>query len=129
MPSVSSATLAAVVPLTGSNMESRAIPEGAVVRDGRAGSMVYFNVVSAKFFASTRIPCFPQEYDGVDATGGAQAREVADVFEVPLEHFLIEVNHQISSREYQGRQLTVVFHESSERSRVGCIVDPTRWTI
>src|SRR4051794_11083166 len=34
----------------------------------------------------------------------AQAREVADVFEVPLEHFLDEVNHQISSREYQGRQ-------------------------
>ena len=34
----------------------------------------------------------------------AQAREVADVFEVPLGHFLDEVNHQISSREYQGRQ-------------------------
>jgi len=34
----------------------------------------------------------------------AQAREVADVFEVPLEHFLNEVNHKISSREYQGRQ-------------------------
>lgn len=34
----------------------------------------------------------------------AQAREVADVFEVPLEHFLDEVNHQIGSREYQGRQ-------------------------
>ena len=34
----------------------------------------------------------------------AQAREVADVFEVPLEHFLDEVNHQIASREYQGRQ-------------------------
>ncbi len=34
----------------------------------------------------------------------AQVREVADVFELPLEHFLNEVNHQISSREYQGRQ-------------------------
>ncbi len=34
----------------------------------------------------------------------AQAREVADVFEVPLDHFLNEVNHQISSREYQGRE-------------------------
>jgi 8-oxo-dGTP pyrophosphatase MutT (NUDIX family) len=34
----------------------------------------------------------------------AQAREVADVFEVPLDHFLDEVNHQIGSREYQGRQ-------------------------
>jgi 8-oxo-dGTP pyrophosphatase MutT (NUDIX family) len=34
----------------------------------------------------------------------ADPREVADVFEVPLDHFLDEVNHQIGSREYQGRQ-------------------------
>ena len=34
----------------------------------------------------------------------AQAREVADVFEVPLEHFLDEVNHKIDSRHWQGRE-------------------------
>ena len=34
----------------------------------------------------------------------ADPREVADVFEVPLEHFLDEVNHQIASRPYQGRE-------------------------
>lgn len=34
----------------------------------------------------------------------AQTREVADVFEVPLDHFLNEVNHQIGSRQYQGRE-------------------------
>jgi 8-oxo-dGTP pyrophosphatase MutT (NUDIX family) len=34
----------------------------------------------------------------------ADPRDVADVFEVPLEHFLNEVNHQIASREYQGRE-------------------------
>ena len=34
----------------------------------------------------------------------ADPREVADVFEVPLEHFLDEVNHKLDSREYQGRQ-------------------------
>ena len=34
----------------------------------------------------------------------ADPREVADVFEVPLEHFLDEVNHQIASRQYQGRE-------------------------
>jgi 8-oxo-dGTP pyrophosphatase MutT (NUDIX family) len=34
----------------------------------------------------------------------AEPREVADVFEVPLEHFLDEVNHKLDSREYQGRQ-------------------------
>lgn len=56
MPSATSATLAAVVPLTGSNMESRAIPEGAVVHDGRAGSLFYFNVVAPKFFATLHTP-------------------------------------------------------------------------
>jgi len=34
----------------------------------------------------------------------ADPREVADVFEVPLEHFLDEVNHKLDSREYQGRE-------------------------
>lgn len=34
----------------------------------------------------------------------ADPREVADVFEVPLEHFLDEKNHQIQSRLWQGRE-------------------------
>jgi 8-oxo-dGTP pyrophosphatase MutT (NUDIX family) len=34
----------------------------------------------------------------------ADPREVADVFEVPLEHFLDEVNHKLDSRQYQGRE-------------------------
>ncbi|HEU4826276.1 MAG TPA: CoA pyrophosphatase [Dongiaceae bacterium] len=34
----------------------------------------------------------------------ADPREVADVFEVPLEHFLDEVNHKIGSRLYNGRE-------------------------
>jgi len=34
----------------------------------------------------------------------ADPREVADVFEVPLEHFLNEVNHRLDSRQYQGRE-------------------------
>jgi 8-oxo-dGTP pyrophosphatase MutT (NUDIX family) len=34
----------------------------------------------------------------------ADPREVADVFEVPLEHFLNEVNHKINSRQWQGRE-------------------------
>ena len=52
LPSVSSATLAAVVPLTGSNMETRATPEGMVVRGRRDAPMVYFNIVGPKFFAT-----------------------------------------------------------------------------
>ena len=34
----------------------------------------------------------------------ADPREVADVFEVPLEHFLDEANHRIDSRTWQGRE-------------------------
>jgi 8-oxo-dGTP pyrophosphatase MutT (NUDIX family) len=34
----------------------------------------------------------------------ADPREVADVFEVPLEHFLDEVNHKIGSRMYNGQE-------------------------
>ena len=37
-------------------------------------------------------------------TTHADPREVADVFEVPLEHFLDERNHRIDSRLYQGRE-------------------------
>ena len=37
-------------------------------------------------------------------TTRADPREVADVFEVPLEHFLDEKNHRLASRVWQGRQ-------------------------
>ncbi len=37
-------------------------------------------------------------------TTHADPREVADVFEVPLAHFLDERNHRIDSRLYQGRE-------------------------
>lgn len=37
-------------------------------------------------------------------TTRADPREVAAVFEVPLEHFLDERNHRIDSRQYQGRE-------------------------
>jgi 8-oxo-dGTP pyrophosphatase MutT (NUDIX family) len=37
-------------------------------------------------------------------TTRADPREVADVFEVPLAHFLDERNHRIDSRQWQGRE-------------------------
>lgn len=37
-------------------------------------------------------------------TTRADPREVADVFEVPLDHFLDERNHRIDSRVWQGRE-------------------------
>jgi 8-oxo-dGTP pyrophosphatase MutT (NUDIX family) len=37
-------------------------------------------------------------------TTRADPREVADVFEVPLDHFLNEANHRIDSRSWEGRE-------------------------
>jgi predicted permease len=56
IPTVESATLAAVVPLSGSNMETRATPEGMVVQSRRDSPMVYFNIITSKFFATLRTP-------------------------------------------------------------------------
>jgi predicted permease len=56
LPGVESASLAAVVPLSGSNMETRVTPEGMVVRGRRDAPMVYFNVVGPRFFATLRTP-------------------------------------------------------------------------
>ena len=39
-------------------------------------------------------------------TTHADPREVADVFEVPLAHFLDEKNHRIDSRIAQGREVS-----------------------
>jgi predicted permease len=56
MNGVQSATLAAVVPLGGSNMETGFLAEGAVP-DNRAGRQhIYFNIVAPKFFATLRTP-------------------------------------------------------------------------
>jgi predicted permease len=82
MPSVKSATLAAVVPLSGSNMESRAVPEGAVAgRDRRAGSMVYFNVVAPAFFSTLQTAILRgrefAETDGATSTPVAVVNETA----------------------------------------------------
>lgn len=56
MPGVTSATLAAVVPLSGSNMETRVTPEGVVVRSRQDSPLVYFNVIMPKFFTTLRTP-------------------------------------------------------------------------
>jgi putative ABC transport system permease protein len=57
LPGVQSASLAAVVPLGGSNMETAILQEGAAApasrQDRRA---VYFNVVSPGYFATLRTP-------------------------------------------------------------------------
>jgi len=56
LPSVQSASLAAVVPLGGSNMETRVVQDGMTLRSRGDAPAVYFNVVTPKFFATLRTP-------------------------------------------------------------------------
>jgi predicted permease len=56
MPGVQSASLAAVIPLGGSNMETAVLPEGAQAPTRRDQRYVYFNVVGPRFFATLRTP-------------------------------------------------------------------------
>ena len=54
MPGVRSASLAAVIPLSGSNMETGFAPEGMTVRTRREQPYVYFNVIGPRFFETVR---------------------------------------------------------------------------
>ena len=56
LPGVESTTLTAVVPLTGSNMETRIAPEGTTLANRRDYPAVYFQVVGRTYFATLRIP-------------------------------------------------------------------------
>ena len=56
LPGVQAATFAAVVPLTGSNMETRVVPEGTNVSSQRDYPSTYFNVVGPRYFETLRIP-------------------------------------------------------------------------
>ena len=56
LPGVESATLAAVVPLSGNNMETVVLPEGNIVANRRDAPGVYFNIVGPRYFETLRIP-------------------------------------------------------------------------
>ena len=56
LPGTESATLTAVVPLSGSNMETRLAPEGSVPTNRRDYLAVYFNIVGPKYFSTLRTP-------------------------------------------------------------------------
>ena len=55
IPGVQSATLTAVVPLTGSNMETRVLPEGMSVARRSETPSTYFHVVAPRYFEAMRI--------------------------------------------------------------------------
>ena len=70
LPGVEDATLTAVVPLSGSNMETRIAPEGATFARGRDEPSVYFHVVAPKYFETMRIPVQRgREFLATDADG------------------------------------------------------------
>ena len=56
LPGVRSATLAAVVPLAGSNMETRITPDGIVVHNRRDAPSVYLNIVGPRYFRTLETP-------------------------------------------------------------------------
>jgi predicted permease len=73
VPSVESATLAAVVPLSGSNMETVVAPEGMTAARRRDFPHVYFNVVGPRFFETLRTPILRgREFLVSDRAGSAR---------------------------------------------------------
>lgn len=56
LPGVKSATLAALVPLTGNNMETRVAPDGMTAATRFDYPSTYFNIVSANYFRTLSIP-------------------------------------------------------------------------
>jgi predicted permease len=56
LPGVESASLTALVPLSGSNMETRILPQNTTVTSRFDAPMTYFNVISPGHFANLRIP-------------------------------------------------------------------------
>ncbi|HET7373238.1 MAG TPA: ADOP family duplicated permease, partial [Gemmatimonadaceae bacterium] len=56
LPGVQAATVAAVVPLTGSNMETRLVPEGMTIGSRQDYPSTYFNIVGPRYFETLRIP-------------------------------------------------------------------------
>jgi len=56
IPGVESATMTAVVPLSGSNMETRVLPLGRTIASRRDAPSTYFHVVAPRYFETMRIP-------------------------------------------------------------------------
>ncbi|HEU4631989.1 MAG TPA: ABC transporter permease [Gemmatimonadaceae bacterium] len=79
LPGVRSATLAAIVPLSGSNMETRVLPEGMTVASRFDAPRTYFNVVGPGYFETLALPL--RAGRGFLATDGPDAPRVAVVSE------------------------------------------------
>ncbi len=70
MPGVSSVALADLAPLSGSNMETRAIPEGMSATDRASTPRAYFNVVTPSYFTTLGIRLIRgREFQRTDAPG------------------------------------------------------------
>lgn len=79
MPGVESATLTAVVPLSGSNMETRVLPEGMTIASRRDAPSTYFHVVGERYFSTMRIPLRRgREFTRSDRTGSQQIAVISE---------------------------------------------------
>jgi predicted permease len=72
LPGVEDATLTAVIPLSGSNMETRIAPDGATYAHRRDEPSVYFHVIAPKYFETMKIPLQRgREFAASDVDGSA----------------------------------------------------------
>jgi predicted permease len=72
LPGVERATLTAIVPLSGSNMETRVLAEGKSVASRSDAPSTYFHVVGEGYFSTMDIPVRGREF-GRDDRGSASA--------------------------------------------------------
>jgi putative ABC transport system permease protein len=79
LPGVTSASLAALVPLAGSNMETRVAPDGMAAASRFDNPGTYFNIVSPGYFTTLQIPL--RNGRPIADTDGRTARRVAVVNE------------------------------------------------
>ena len=79
MPGVQSASLTAVVPLGGSNMETRVLPAGMTVASRRDAPSTYFHVVAPAYFETLRIPLRRgREFTEADRQGAPRAAVIGE---------------------------------------------------
>jgi predicted permease len=79
LPGVESAALTALVPLTGSNMETRVLPEGRTVSSRFEAPMAYFHVVGPRYFATLRIPLRRgREFSDTDREGAPRVAVISE---------------------------------------------------
>ncbi|MES2523512.1 MAG: ABC transporter permease [Gemmatimonadota bacterium] len=109
LPGVTSATLSAFAPLSGSNMETRVQPEGTTASSRFDLPAVYFNVITPGYFETLRIPI--RRGRGLADGDAADAGRVIIVNEMAAEQWWPgqdAIGKRVRWGGVDGREMTVV---------------------